>query len=217
MGENYFAKLIYFIVLIVLAVFMIPAFSYYKLGWLAVYLLLGIVCFSGAFALSLFFILNIIIAFVFYMKSGSIIYLELLLVMIIALIASFSNVKGRKQHAHPTPEVPKSEQISKELSGSGSETPKVEVYGETKKEPEKKAKTNKKAAGSRTGRVKKKASKTKKKKKRPAKKKGPTKKRKTAKKRAGKKSAGKRKTAKKKGKTAKGKIAKKKTRKKKRR
>lgn len=203
MGENYFAKLIYFIVLIVLAVFMIPAFSYYKLGWLAVYLLLGIVCFSGAFALSLFFILNIIIAFVFYMKSGNIIYLELLLVMIIALIASLANVKGRKQHAHPLPEVPKSEQISKELSGSGSETPKVEVYGETKNEPEKKAKTNKKAAGSRTSRAKKKTSKTKK---RPAKKKRATKKRKTVKKKTVKKRSPK------KRKTAKGKTRKKKKR-----
>ncbi|MBW3013891.1 hypothetical protein KY335_01460 [Candidatus Woesearchaeota archaeon] len=143
MGGNYFAKLVYFITLIVLAALLIPAFSYYKLAWLAIFLVLGIVCFSGAFALSLFFVLNIIIGLVFYYKSGNIIYLELLLVMILGFVASISNIRKKTCTCCGEPcGVSKSEQIKKEL-GPASETPKVDVYGKAEK---KTAKTTKKKA-----------------------------------------------------------------------
>jgi hypothetical protein len=150
MGGNYFAKLVYFITLIVLAVLLIPAFSYYKLAWLIIFLVLGIVCFSGAFALSLFFVLNIIIGLIFYYKSGNIIYLEMLLVMILGFVASISNIKKKSCACCSEPcKTSKSDQIKKEL-GPVSETPKVEVYGKAEKAEKtaekKAAKTTKKKA-----------------------------------------------------------------------
>ncbi len=172
MGGNYFAKLIYFIALIVLALLLIPSFSYYKLAWLIIYLLLGIICFSSAFTLTLFFVINIIIGLIFYVKSGNFIYLEMLLVLILGFVASTANIK--KKHHRGTsrlPKVPKAELIKKELSSSTTEAPKVEVYGKfarkSKKTAKKKTtKKTKRKAGKKTKKSRKKKTKKKKSKKR---------------------------------------------------
>ncbi|MBD3259611.1 hypothetical protein GF371_03165 [Candidatus Woesearchaeota archaeon] len=142
-GRNTFGKIFYFLGVLALIYLSIKNPSTFHTGWLILYLLIGIILIRNSLALTVFFAINILLSLVLYVQHGYLKYIGLVLIALIAFIASIGAVKprriaGKKQRQKRAVKLErKAEQIKKELDGVGNNIPAVEVYGKEDKKTEK--------------------------------------------------------------------------------